>query len=467
MKRMLCLILTLICLTALLLPAAGEESAAYKAIIHTKCNLRREPDMDSYRIVTLEEGTTVDVLEYGEDWCRSRYNGETGYLKTSWLCRFRSLDPYQFSVPGYTFQAGLARTTGGMFVFTEDYDGTLFPENALFTVQEFGEAQATIAMARGTAEVSDLFFISMPFAPWQTARENDVIYAFTTYFNDHFAKKYNAERNFNISVACERIDGITVQPGEVFSFNDLCWPYRKSNGYQYAPNISKEGYGYGGGVCQVSTTLYNCILGLPLKVTKWAVHRDRGISYAPQYFDSAVGNYSDLAFENTLPYAVTIHALPQDGVLTVYLTAGSGAAQPPVEEPLLPLTESGLERVLVCDADRGCVLLTDSPDGNTVLELPCGIHVDVVQKGEEYTRVKISSHEGYIASSAIYSPEDSWNAHTSSALLMRARPDKEADQIYRIEKGGKVNVLSEGDEWAYVNANGYIGYVLRKYLKKS
>lgn len=231
-----------------------------------------------------------------------------------------------------------------------------------------------------------------------------MIYAFTTYYNDHFAKKLNEERNFNIASACERINGTKVDPGASFSFNGLCWPYRKSNGYKKAPNISKEGYGYGGGVCQVSTTLYNCILGLPLQVDKWEVHRSTGVAYAPQHFDSAVGNYSDLAFTNLLPYQIIVEAYAQNGTLTTLIRAGEGAPgrgdAPAAEtEPAketgsataevteqdtpqaeLPSTAVTPYRRAVCDPDQGDVALMSEPGaGEQVQLLPCGIAVVVDQ----------------------------------------------------------------------------------------
>ena len=49
------------------------------------------------------------------------------------------------------------------------------------------------------------------------------------------------------------------------------------------------------------------------------VHRERGVKYIPQWFDSAVGPYSDLKFTNTLPYPIQLWANPQGGALTVLI----------------------------------------------------------------------------------------------------------------------------------------------------
>ena len=94
---------------------------------------------------------------------------------------------------------------------------------------------------------------------------------------------------------------MAVEREETFSFNALCAPYRHSNGYELAPNVSTDGFGYGGGVCQVTTTLYNAALTLPLQIEEWALHSKQGAVYVPQFFDAAVGNYSDFTFVNLLP----------------------------------------------------------------------------------------------------------------------------------------------------------------------
>lgn len=80
---------------------------------------------------------------------------------------------------------------------------------------------------------------------------------------------------------------------------------------------------YGGGVCQVSTTLYNAVLSLPLKIEAWSIHRYTGVSYVPQFFDAAVGRYSDLRFTNTLPYSICVLASAENGIRIIYVRAYS------------------------------------------------------------------------------------------------------------------------------------------------
>ena len=82
--------------------------------------------------------------------------------------------------------------------------------------------------------------------------------------------------------------------------------------------VSSQKLGYGGGICQVSTTLYNAILQIPIGVIKTQVHSSYGISYAPLDMDAAVGKGNiDLRLQNTLPYDVRFALQAVGGVLTV------------------------------------------------------------------------------------------------------------------------------------------------------
>ena len=114
---------------------------------------------------------------------------------------------------------------------------------------------------------------------------------------------------------------MVVPAGEKFYFNDFCAPYTKGNGYALGPivnYVSDKKLGYGGGICQVSTTLYDAILQIPIEVIKQQVHSAYGISYAPLDMDAAVGAGNiDLRLRNTLPYDIRFALQAVGGVLTV------------------------------------------------------------------------------------------------------------------------------------------------------
>jgi len=108
------------------------------------------------------------------------------------------------------------------------------------------------------------------------------------------------ERSQNIKLAAAALDDLVVPPGEVISFNQVVGPRQAEKGYQTAGVIVGNTLteGLGGGICQVSTTLYNAILLADLDIVQRGNH-NLPISYAPIGLDAAVSYGSlDLKFKN-------------------------------------------------------------------------------------------------------------------------------------------------------------------------
>lgn len=124
--------------------------------------------------------------------------------------------------------------------------------------------------------------------------------------------KSTAERKENIAVASSKLNGLKVEPGEEKSFNEIVGERTASNGFKEA-NIIKDGNfvkGVGGGVCQVSTTLYNALLLSGVEITEVNKH-SLPVSYVPLAFDAMVSwGYSDLKFKNdsNLPMFICANA---------------------------------------------------------------------------------------------------------------------------------------------------------------
>jgi len=136
----------------------------------------------------------------------------------------------------------------------------------------------------------------------------DTLSTYTTYFSTNSINNYN--RSINIKLAAESIDGTLLLPGEEFSFNKVVGPRTAERGYKTA-HVFVAGQirdGTGGGVCQVSTTLYNAVLRANLKVTERHNHMFT-VGYVPLGHDAAVSyGYADLAFTNTTAYPLQINA---------------------------------------------------------------------------------------------------------------------------------------------------------------
>lgn len=110
----------------------------------------------------------------------------------------------------------------------------------------------------------------------------------------------NSNRKYNVRKALNAIGGTCLSKGERFSFNNVVGKRTAANGYKNAKIILDGEFveGVGGGVCQVSSTLYNAALLAGLKIVKAQKH-SQPVSYVKSGFDAMV-NYgtSDLVFEN-------------------------------------------------------------------------------------------------------------------------------------------------------------------------
>lgn len=299
------------------LPDAGQP--LYEAFSKVEFHIRKEPKDNARRIKEVAKHETLLVYEYDEEWCKVGYEKAIGYCKTRWLYLYRSLQPEKAKVPGYPVQAGVAKVLSPIHASVHGYGGNDLQAGDTIAIHQWEEDEATIHMMRDVTTISAASLEFTPFVAWDNAKAGELIGGFTTYYNEKTGGRLSENRRLNIEVACQRIHNAVISAGESFSYNALCAPYTKGNGYKMAPNISSEGQGYGGGVCQLSTTVYNAILGLPLQIDEWAIHRDAGVPYIPKSFDAAVGSYSDLIFSNTLPYDIRLEAIPQNGALTVLI----------------------------------------------------------------------------------------------------------------------------------------------------
>ena len=100
---------------------------------------------------------------------------------------------------------------------------------------------------------------------------------YVTYFNSR-----NKERSHNIFLAAEAINNQVVFPGETFSFNQIVGKRTKEKGYLSAPIIVRGelAEGIGGGICQVSSTLFNAVDRSGLHILQRYSHSKR-VPYVP------------------------------------------------------------------------------------------------------------------------------------------------------------------------------------------
>lgn len=122
----------------------------------------------------------------------------------------------------------------------------------------------------------------------------------------------------NIKLAASKINGTILAPGEEFSFNGVVGRRTTAAGFKVA-GVYKNGKhdtDVGGGICQVSTTLYNAAVRSDLAIKKRSNH-SLPITYVPLGQDATVDYDShDLVFQNTLDHPIAIFSLYEPGKLT-------------------------------------------------------------------------------------------------------------------------------------------------------
>ena len=132
-------------------------------------------------------------------------------------------------------------------------------------------------------------------------------------------------RSTNITLATKSINGTLIMPGESFSFNGKVGQRTAAKGYKPAPvDIgTKVSSDYGGGICQVSTSLYNAVIRSNIKSTE-RNHHSIPSTYIPLGMDATVdwGNL-DYKFTNTLEYPIYIESIVKNKILTFNIYSNS------------------------------------------------------------------------------------------------------------------------------------------------
>lgn len=147
--------------------------------------------------------------------------------------------------------------------------------------------------------------------------ELDKIVGVESEFTTRFPSR-QFSRNANIRLAAQKLDGTLVMPGEVFSFNKTVGERTIKDGYRLAGiyRNGKHDLGIGGGICQVSGTLYNAILLANLKIVQRHNH-SMPVAYLPVGKDATVDYRGpDLGFRNESGLPVAISSEFVSGKLT-------------------------------------------------------------------------------------------------------------------------------------------------------
>ncbi len=190
----------------------------------------------------------------------------------------------------------------------------------------------------------------------QLSHISGVLGSFTTNF-----PKSQTNRNNNIALASSPLDGLILMPGDKLSYNETVGKRLRSRGYRLAPVIirGKKEQGIGGGVCQVSSTLFNAAMLADLKIVKRSNH-SMAIGYVPMGRDATVTDSGhDLVIENSLDHAIALNVsvgassltvrflgTPEPDKKVVVTTRYLSASPAPTKQTTLATLETGKTKVL-------------------------------------------------------------------------------------------------------------------------
>ena len=215
--------------------------------------------------------TFVTKQDYDHEALRNLTDGIVNYVNR---------DPVDSMVYSFDFNTKA-------FTFTEDQPGARIDPDDLYR-------QLTEVLDAGTTQkelriVPEKVIANLTKA--ELMNSFGLISAYTTNTTN------NNNRNTNIDLSAKAINGITVRPGETFSFNSATGERTAAKGYKEAPAISggQSKDEVGGGVCQTSSTLFNAVVRADLEIVERHAHAWPS-SYIEKGFDATV-NWPGLDFK--------------------------------------------------------------------------------------------------------------------------------------------------------------------------
>lgn len=210
----------------------------------------------------------------------------------------------------------------------EAKNATIKREDGVFTVTE-GKAGKKIDLKASTKVIADYFdkdwkpqakdtikLVTVVDEPDIKAEDlkkiKDMLGSFSTSFTS------GSNRGKNITHAASLINGTVLMPGQEMSASDAMGSRTKENGYLEAGSYldGQTVQTYGGGVCQVSSTLYNAVILAEMEITeRWA--HSMSVDYVKPSMDAAISEgYKDLKFKNNTDAPVYIEGYTTGGRLT-------------------------------------------------------------------------------------------------------------------------------------------------------
>ena len=289
---------------------------------------KTEKDITNKMKIADLKGKKVDILYVGLIWFIVRRDNVIGYVRRQQIAKsdIEAVDPVNtppFNVQKHTYIAKTATTCHVRKSMTpskgDGDDGNnwviLNPGTEL-SIWKFYNGWAMVNYWReyGYIDPNELTDL-IPVSPTDEELFPDSpIAAYTSYYK-MVQTETNLNRIHNIKTGCQYISQV-LQPGERLDANKTMGPYRPGKGYKQAGVLTAgtSKLGYGGGTCQVSSTLYNALIQLPdIEINHRRPHGGNGAAYLPIHCDAAVGNPElNLIFTNRYDFPIRIVGTSND-----------------------------------------------------------------------------------------------------------------------------------------------------------
>lgn len=313
--------------TMSLLPYLGLDEAAIRSVADSYAQQLAQLYQDSSYTI---QGTAPDVTNYDESTpCQTvtLFRGYPGIEIDADALYNEILEGYNTGSFAVSYQG----TVSAKKPVSPDLDGLweqtrLAPENPSVDLTSYQVIPGVHGYEFDLAEARQQFqnlaygestLISLHYTDPEIADED-------AYFQDvlgHCETPHgdNENRNGNLRKACGMLDGLVLQPGQELSYNEALGPRTKELGWLPAPAYSgtKLVDSPGGGICQVSSTLYLASVYSELTIVE---RRNHGypVSYIPLGMDATVSwGFADLKIRNDSPMPVKIQAEESDGYVRI------------------------------------------------------------------------------------------------------------------------------------------------------
>ena len=294
----------------------------------------------------------------------------------------------------------------------------------------------------------------------ELAEITDLIGSYTT----NFASS-SAGRAKNVITGVSKVDGTILYPGEEFDLAKTVSPFTQENGYELAGAYQNGTVveSFGGGICQVATTLYNAVIRAELEITMRFNH-SMLVHYVEPSMDAAIaGNYKDLKFKNNLDAPVYIEGYCSGGI--IYFNVYGKETRPSnreisFESETVSKTDPKVQFTMDASLTAGSVSVTQSGQSGCIAQLWKIVKVDGKQQSRDLFNksnyqatpklitigTKDATSETLSALKAAIATGDEAKVRSAAAGLKTNEQEKEEEEEQKEDKENDIDKKEDADK---------------------